>query len=271
MALILSIPGLAQAQMGKNGLQPTDYGAGYKLVMINQHQEYAPGPNSDPGFGDIKLSRQYPSIVPPLTPDAQAYNNYIKALIMRWWHDTGSPLNNSVEADPDTDRALACEPVGEPIEEGAFSAPAGMRMLPNVISMTCGFIYYIHGLPHARGIFWGFNWLVSQRRPIRPLDVFRPDSGWLRALTMLVNADRSAGDNNSDIPLAKLDYADSHRWVLTNFGLGLSYSAEEFENCVCGGLPAFDVIPWSKLAPYLRKGGIVPESDWSTTLPSPSQ
>jgi hypothetical protein len=34
-----------------------------------------------------------------------------------------------------------------------------------------------------------------------------------------------------------------------------------------GGMGTFDLIPWSKLAPYLSRDGIVPQADWSATVP----
>jgi len=53
--------------------------------------------------------------------------------------------------------------------------------------------------------------------------------------------------------------------------LGLAYSAAQFEGIEEGGLGLVDVIPWSKLAPDLRKGGIVPQADWSAPLPATNQ
>jgi hypothetical protein len=61
----------------------------------------------------------------------------------------------------------------------------------------------------------------------------------------------------------KLDFADSSHWVVGSSGLGFAYSAAEREGYLeGGGGGVWDFIPWSKLAPYLRKDGIVPKADW---------
>lgn len=250
------------AQVDESQLPSTDYGAGYKIIIFHQHQEHAPGSGDDQsGQGPITLDKTYPVIASAFTQDAQAYNDYINWTISRWWSDIDGPLNNTVVADSDTDISLDCEPVGlpPPID---VRTPAGAVMLPGVIAMSCGANQYQLGAAHGGGTYWGFNWLLAEHRPIGPLDVFTPNSGWLKALASLVNADRNANDNGAS-PLSKLDFADSHHWVLRSDGLGLTYSDGDFENCECGGDGTLDVIPWSKLAPYLRKDGIIPRADWS--------
>lgn len=136
-------------------------------------------------------------------------------------------------------------------------------MLPGVISMSCLGGVEPREAAHGEGSYSGFNWLVSQRRPIRASDVFTPNSGWLKALTALVNTDRQAEPAAPWIHA--LDFADTRHWVVGADGLGLAYSDAEFSGFEEGGEGGVDLIPWSKLAPYLRKDGIVPQADWSAT------
>lgn len=237
---------------------PTDYGAGYKVIMVNQHQEHEVAPRfDDGGQNPVRLALSYPLIAAPLTPDTSAYNAAIKALIPRWWKDIGGPADNSQAADPGTDYSLVCTPgagvgneVGPPLE----------RMLPGVISMSCSSYVFPHGNAHGGGNYWGFNWLVPQHRPVQPEDIFTPNSGWLKALTALANAARGT---NLPAGMPKLDYADRHRWVLGADGLGLNFSTSEFFGFSNGGGGSVTLIGWSQLARYLRKGGIVPPTDWS--------
>jgi hypothetical protein len=64
-----------------------------------------------------------------------------------------------------------------------------------------------------------------------------------------------------------LDFSDTTHWVISSQGLGIIYSYSEFSGFESGGMGTLDFIPWSELAPYLRRGGIVPKADWSATLP----
>jgi hypothetical protein len=240
---------------------PRDYGAGYKIVMVSQHQEHAVQKSDlledSDHPGPVQLQLYYPLIAAPLTPAAIAYNAEMKGLIARWWKDIGGPKDNSQTADPNTDYWISCTP-GAGIGNG--EGPPFERMLPGVISMSCSASAFPHDSNYSGGLFWGFNWLVAQRRPITPGDIFTPNSVWLKALTALVNTDRG-GDLPSYAP--KLDYADRHRWVIGADGLGLNYSANDFVGQSQGGAGSVDLIGWDKLEPYLRKGGIVPQSDWS--------
>jgi hypothetical protein len=128
--------------------------------------------------------------------------------------------------------------------------------------MSCVASVQSHETNVANGGFaWGYNWLVAQHRPIQPEDIFSSNSDWRRALTVLVDADRGKA------PWAgKLNIADTHHWVLGSDGLGFAFSNSDFTGYFSPCEGCVDVIPWSKLAPYLRKGGIVPQSDWSATL-----
>ena len=247
-------------------LPPADYGAGYKMIMVHQHQEHAPGPGADPfGEGQITLDLLFPVIADPRTAEAKNYNTAIRQIIHQWWKTIGGPKDNSQSADPGTGYNLNCVPVGEP---EAYGQPPADQMLPGVISMSCVAAADLLASGTANGgLAWGYNWLLAQHRPIQPDDIFAPNSGWLKALTLLLDADRK---RFGLAPWAtKLDAADRHHWFLGSAGLGFAYSNSEFSGYASPCEGCFDVIPWSKLAPYLRKGGVVPQADWSAALPLP--
>ena len=262
LGLTLFLPGAGQAQTNENKLPPTDYGAGYKIVIIHQHQKHTPGPEDDPfGNGPIKLDRTYPLIASPPTPDTQAFDTEMQRRAAQWWAAMDAPKDNSTAADPVTDYSLDCEPVGLPPPADSPS-PDNARMLPGVISMACGTYVYPHGAGHGGGEYWGFNWIVSAHRDITASDVFAPNTSWRAALTAAANAIRPAAPSWG---LQKLDFTDPSHWVLERGGLGLSYSYWQFAGYIDGGCGYFALIPWAKLAPYLRKDGIVPRADWSAT------
>lgn len=82
---------------------PTDFGAGYKIIMFNQDREHAPAADDDSDQqGPVKLAIEYPLIASPLTPQAKFYNAAIAQFIPRWWKDFGGPKDNSQTADPNT-------------------------------------------------------------------------------------------------------------------------------------------------------------------------
>ena len=254
---------IAQAQTDSTS---ADYGAGYEMVFVVQHQEHPLGPGVDPEWGDaIKLDKTYPLISSPLTPDAKAFNAEIGKMLPKWWN---GPKDNKVQSDPDTNLTLDCEPTGEdPPVDGKFPDAGGM--LPGVISIACMNYGYEHGAAHGGGVYWGFNWLVHAQRTVEPSDIFTPRTPWLKTLTALVNADRNA-DGPPPFPLEKLDFSDTRNWVVASNGLGFIYSTADFFGFEDGGQGAFDLIPWSKLRPYLNPHGIVPKADWKATLPTPA-
>lgn len=103
--LALAAPCLAQT--------PIDYGAGYKMVMVQQHQQHPLGRSANAQFGStIKLDRTYPLIASPPTPDTHAFNAEMQRRVAQWWAAMDAPEDNSTAADPTTNYALNCEPVG---------------------------------------------------------------------------------------------------------------------------------------------------------------
>jgi hypothetical protein len=261
LALLL-IPGTVYAQTDESKLPPTDYGAGYKIVIFHQIQEHPPGAGDDQSNqGPIKLDTTYPLVASPLTREAKAFNTKMRQVVAKWWN---GPQDNSTASDPDTDYSLDCEPVGlaPPVDS---KLPSDLQMVPGVISVACGNYSYGLGAAHGGGENWGFNWLVHQEREVRASDIFDMKTDWLRALTAAAEADRrSTGAQH----YADLDFSDTSHWVVTAGGLGLTYSWAEFGGFEDGGAGMYDSISWSKLATFLRKDGIVPQADWSATTPS---
>jgi hypothetical protein len=264
LALVMSSPSLAHAELfddstqtAESKLSPTDYGAGYKVVIFHQHQEHAPGPGDDQyKQGPIELNTTFPLIASPTSSEAKAFNSNMKKMAAKWW---GWPLENTTESDPDGDSTNDCEPVGLSLPPDVdASEPSGLKMLPGVISTACESYGYLLGAAHGGGSYWGFNWLMNQRREVRASDIFDMKTNWLRALTDAANADRSPGASGTIEPL---DFSDISHWVVTSKGLGLTYPDGYFEGFEEGGDGMFDVIPWSKLVPNLRKDGIVPLTD----------
>ncbi len=255
----------ARAQTDPNTPPSTDYGAGYEMVMVTQDQQHALGSGVDPSWGStIKLDKTYPLISSPLTPDAKAFNAEIDKILPEWWN---GPTDNKVQSDPDTDITLDCEPAGEdPPVDGKFPDAGGM--LPGVISVACMNYSYMHGAPHGGGTFWGFNWLVHERRRVKADDIFAPHTQWLKAFAALLNADQNANGPPAFPVDGSSEFGDPSHWVVAINGLGFIDSCAGLYGFDDGGQGAFVLIPWSQLRPYLNPHGIVPQVDWNATLPS---
>ena len=233
------------------------------MVIVTQNQQHALEPGADTGWGNaIKLDKTYPLISAPLTPDAKAFNAEIHKILPEWWN---GPADNTTQSDPDTDITLDCEPVGVPLPVDSVSD--GLKMLPGVISIACMDYRYPHGAAHGDGAYWGFNWLVHERRRVTVADVFAPHTPWLKALAALLSADQNANGAPAVLVEGADAFADTSHWVVTRNGLGFIDQYASFYGYVDGGCGAFDLIPWSKLRPYLNPHGIVPRSDWNATLP----
>src|SRR5271165_5731534 len=218
---------------------PRDYGAGYQIIMFHQYQEHAPGAgDNENGQQPITLEKTYPLIANPRPPDAKAFNTKMQQMAAKWW--TG-PQNNTTASDPDTNLTLDCEPVGlTPPRDVDVSTPSGYSMVPGVISAVCENYTFILGFPHGEGSYWGFNWVVNQRRELRASDIFDMKAGWLHALTVAANADRGVGFNGVQYPL---DFSDTSHWVVTAVGLGLTYRDSAFTGFLEGGEGTFCLIP----------------------------
>ncbi len=244
---------IASAQVVDGGWEPphdpTEYGAGYKIVL--QSQEHTPN----------NLDIFYPIIASPLSADAKVYNSAIAEIVQRWENDIGFSKGKTGAYGPNTVYSIDCEPGGGNGDRDSSTPP--LQMLPDVISMTCmGGSNPSDGAGAFNGSEWGYNWLLTQHRPVNALDIFSRNSGWLKALNALAHADVSP-----DL-VSKPNFADSHRWVLTKNGLGFAFMLGEVAGYTDGGSGAFLLIPWSKLRPYLNPHGIVPRADWNATLPA---
>ena len=263
----LSVARAATAQTASNNSSKdstaTDFGAGYEIIMHRQEYDHDPPPPFGTGEGPIQMIQIYPLIIAPLTPDGKAFNAEVSEMAENWWYD--SIRGQIAPAILNTDITLDCEPIGRPppVDDGSQNR----KMLPGIISAACESYLYPHGAAHGDGTYWGFNWIVKERRIVTPRDVFDVHSKWLETLSKAANAER-APDVPPSFPLQKLDFANTRHWVLTANGLGLIYSTREFSGFVEGGVGVLAVIPWSKLAPYLNPHGIVPQSDWNATLPT---
>jgi hypothetical protein len=258
LLLPLSFMSVAQAQSAaspdnhSNAMSPRDYGAGYQIVVFTQHDEHAAIAGRP-----VKLDRKYPVIVSKLTPEAKAFNANMQQRAATWWAGMKAPKDNKTASDPNTDYSLDCEPVGAQPRMGDYIVQPDERMLPGVISVTCGSYVFPHNVGHGGGKYWGFNWLVREGREVKPSDIFNMKTHWLAALTALADADRAG-----HAPWAgKMDFSNTSHWVVETKGLGLAYSMAEFTGYIDGGSGDFDLISWTKLTPYLRKDGIVPTQD----------
>ena len=235
LALSLTIQAAyGQVDDGWDSSDPTDYGAGYKIIMFSSQ------------------GTSYPLIDSPLTSGARTYN----AQVQRMWGTSDNTTGSG---------SLDCEPIGLPLPVDS-KYPDNLKMLPGVISMACLSYVNVPGAAHGFGASSGFNWQINQSHEVHAGDVFDVKTHWLNALTIMANADRDALGTNSSV-LSPLDFSNTSHWVIAAQGFGLTYSAADFTGFTDGGSGVIAFIPWSKLKPYLNPHGIVPRADWNANPP----
>lgn len=261
-------------------VHPIDSGAGYKMVIAKfggpPFASAVPVHSGPKGPEILSPNLEYPLIISPLTPGAKAYNVMIERMALRWWADIGAPADISSYTTPGMGFQLNCTPGGAVLNnDGSLSGE--QPMLPGVISLMC-FAYQCNGNQWVKSSESGYNWIMAQRRTIRASDVFRKNSGWLKALTTLTNTQRANTHPEIFLPpgapipkllIFPLDLANTRHWLLTRAGLGLVFNEIDFVGAGPGYQPSVAaIIPWSKLRPYLNPHGIVPQNDWNTAPPS---
>jgi len=123
-------------------------------------------------------------------------------------------------------------------------------------------LWYGHGAAHPNFEKLQFNWLLQQRRELRPEDVFRPDSGWQKVLyeraMEWLKAPSGLGPKFPESwgapgyweDMVSKIVGNPQNWILDTNGLTLyfppnSLTREEYKA---------DLLPWKELTPMLQAG-----------------
>jgi hypothetical protein len=117
-----------------------------------------------------------------------------------------------------------------------------------------------HGAGHPSEAGFEFNWLLNQRRELRPDDVFRKDSDWEKTIEARCSIELQQPDANlyddweKALPKVVLD---PRNWQLSADGLTIDFP--EYTVAPRVSLVGPVTIPWTALKPLLQPGFAIPK------------
>jgi uncharacterized protein YecT (DUF1311 family) len=104
-----------------------------------------------------------------------------------------------------------------------------------------------------------FNWLLKERRPLRPEDLFRANSAWEKVVfnhcLKVVSKNHGAHSGRTTVAPGELHkiVADSENWQIEARGLTIRLPVNQLTE-----RPAQATIPWKELKPYLNPAFVLP-------------
>ncbi len=212
-----------------------------------EHEHGALPPASEtPDYGTLFAS--WPQSTSD-TPEWKAWNKAIETAMRNVdWEseDTGKSeggVSQKLEADPDSDEDITVSVDFD-----------GRELVTSSISESSS----THRAPHPNESIIRFNWLLKEKRELRPEDVFLADSGWdrmiqarcVKALRRQFGADSEFFSNNDFANTLHKIIVHPRNWTFTDKGLVISFP----ENTIMPRVsPVNDVtIPWAVLKPLLQ-------------------
>jgi len=210
----------------------------------------APGESSDleenPGFGTLRAT--WPESTND-TPEWKAWNKAIEAATQSL-------------ASLDGEKSPSGEWLKEWAAEGESEVYASVGFYSEeLVTASIGIEGMGHFAGHPGGSSIEFNWLLKQKRELRPEDVFRKDSQWERIIEARcskelqeLDADRLADDWEEALPKVVLD---SRNWRLNVEGLTMVFPEYAVGGHVAPVSPL--TIPWATLRPLLQSSFTIPE------------
>jgi uncharacterized protein len=137
---------------------------------------------------------------------------------------------------------------------------------PDLVAATLSNQWYSHGAAHPNITTVQFNWLLDQRRELRPDDVFRPDSGWAKFLEQRCMKDLKA-QFGTEYPQSEwapgfiekvLHDVVTHpvTWQLSADAFTFAFDPGTVACHACDAQPV--VIPWTELKPMLQPTFTIP-------------
>ena len=209
----------------------------------------APGESSaleeTPGFGTLIAT--WPQSTND-TAEWQAWNKAIEAATQRLVRPQGE--NN---------------PSGEWLKkwaaDGDFEVTATVGLVgEELVTASIGIEGMGHGAGHPSETGIEFNWLLKQKRELRPEDVFRKDSNWQKAIEARCSKELQQPDANlyddweKALPKVVLD---PRNWQLNGEGLTIDFPEYTVSPRVSPVGPV--MIPWTTLKPFLQPSFAIPK------------
>lgn len=127
--------------------------------------------------------------------------------------------------------------------------------------------WYGHGAAHPNLNFTQLNWMLKEKREMKPEDIFRPNSGWETFLKnrcekqVAAQLREEVGEDDptvKNLPTALYKIVRNPRsWELD--GNGLEFSFEPYEVACRACTPDPVKISWAELKRYLQPGFVIPK------------
>jgi len=157
-------------------------------------------------------------------------------------------------------------PTGEWLEkwaaDGEFEVSASVGLVSEeLVTASVGIDGMGHHAGHPSEDEFEFNWLLKQKRELRPEDIFRKESQWQQTIEARCSkelqesdADGLYDDWGKALPKVVLD---SRNWQLTGEGLTINFPEYKVAPRVAPVAPV--TIPWTTLKPLLQPGFAIPK------------
>ena len=139
------------------------------------------------------------------------------------------------------------------IDDGDTDVLIEMRLIsasPDLIVTRIDQSNYTKGMAHPQSNHWTQNWSLPLGRMLMEDEIFDGSKPWSTALAAEAEAHfKGYASAKPETPIS--DIGDSDRqWAFTTKGLNIGYDPYSLGSYVSGGNT---LIPWSALAPYLRR------------------
>jgi hypothetical protein len=208
--------------------------------------------------GAGKLTAEWPQAESDL-PQWQAWNKAIEAAVQEM-----ALQKPAANASPKTTPKWAA------VQETDIDLTTAIHVATDsLVTTSIVNSWYSHGAAHPNTASTQFNWLLKERRTLRPEDVFSARSGWDhfleersdKYLHQQLDADigRSYDTFSSPAEMAKTLHEiviDPANWRIDDAGLTIVFQQYAVACYACTPSPVS--IPWSELRPLLNQSFAVP-------------
>jgi uncharacterized protein YecT (DUF1311 family) len=206
----------------------------------------SPGSEEVHGYGTMKAT--WPQSIND-TAEWKAWNKAVEAAAQ------------NLAAIPDGESSPSGKWLEKWAADGDFEVSATIGLVSQeLVTASIGLEGMGHGAAHPNEAGIEFNWLLKEKREIRPEDVFRKDSDWektieARCAKELQQPDAGLYDNwEKALPKVVLD---SRNWELKGEGLTIDFPEYTVAPRVSPVGPV--TIPWEDLKPLLQPGFAIPK------------
>lgn len=209
-------------------------------------------PGESPGWEDIHGYGTMKATWPQSTNDTAEWMAWNKAVVA---------VTQRLAAVPDGESSPSGKWLEKWAADGDFEVSATVGLVSEeLVTASVGIDGMGHSAGHPGGTEIEFNWLLKEKRELRPMDVFRKDSDWEKTIEALCSKELQQPNANlfddweKKLPKVVLD---SRNWQLDGKGLTIDFPDYSVSPHVSPVGPV--TIPWTTLKPLLQPGFVIPK------------